>query len=122
MSELFTLSCWIRGDDTEGIFNIKISPNEEIGAVKQKIKDCDSDTFGDVAPKSLRLYKLNAPVPFDGLSAITLSTSGKPLTNALRISDVFATQPHRYHIHLIVGTSLRYKVAPAVHPDFQIIR
>ncbi|KAI9464223.1 hypothetical protein HD554DRAFT_2282124 [Boletus coccyginus] len=81
MSELFTLNCWIRGDNTGGIFNIETSPNEEIGA-------------------------LNAPVPFDGLSAVTLSTSGELLADALKVSRVFATQPHEDRIHLIVDYPL----------------
>ncbi|KAI9568318.1 hypothetical protein HD554DRAFT_757848 [Boletus coccyginus] len=103
---MLTLNCWIRGDDTGDIFNIKTFLNEDIGAVKQKIKDYDNDTFGDVGLKSLRLYKLNAPVPFDGLSAVTLSTSGEFLPSALKVSGVFATQPHEDHIHLIVDYPL----------------
>ncbi|KAI9461473.1 hypothetical protein HD554DRAFT_1980891, partial [Boletus coccyginus] len=101
-SELFTFNCWIRGYAPATTFNIETSPNERIGAVKQKIKDFDSDTFRDVAPLTLPLYKLNAPVPFDGLSTVILSTSGGRLTNALKVSSVFTTQPHEDHIHLIV--------------------
>ena len=112
MSELFTLCCWIRGHPVESIFCIETSPNEDVGAVKQKIKDSGSDTLRDVAPFD--------PVPFYGLSAVTLSTSGEPLPDALEISDIFVMQPHKCHIHLIVGMLLQYKVAPVVHLDFRL--
>ncbi|KAI9462947.1 hypothetical protein HD554DRAFT_2316226 [Boletus coccyginus] len=102
---MLTLNCWIRGGD-DTVFDVETSPNERIGAVKQKIKDYGSGTFGDVAPQSLRLYKLNAPVPFDGLSAVTLSTSGVFLSDAMKVRGVFATQPHEDHIHLIVDYPL----------------
>ena len=99
MSELFTLCCWIRGHPAEFIFVIETSPGERVGAIKQKIKDSGGDTLRNVAPVDLRLYKLNTPVPFHGLSAVTLSVSGEPLPNALKISDIFVTQLLECHIH-----------------------
>ncbi|KAI9573909.1 hypothetical protein HD554DRAFT_1988834, partial [Boletus coccyginus] len=101
-SELFMLNCWIQGYTPNSTFGIKTSPNEHISAVKQKIKDFNSDKLGDVTPLNLPLYKLNAPVPFDGLSTVILSTFGGRLTNALKVSSTFTTQPHKDHIHLIV--------------------
>ncbi|KIK19633.1 hypothetical protein PISMIDRAFT_31510, partial [Pisolithus microcarpus 441] len=55
------LLCWVRSEDVEVVFTVKISGGANVGALKDILKRERSDTFRDVDACQLMLYPLFVP-------------------------------------------------------------
>ena len=60
MSAVLQLSCWLVGNDTTQVFQVKIANTESVGTLKEVIKD--KITLQHADPDSLRLWKDSIPV------------------------------------------------------------
>ena len=58
---VITLRCWVHGDDTNQIFNVKIPSTEDVPALRKAIKDNKPVDFGHVDPDALALYSIPMP-------------------------------------------------------------
>jgi len=48
MSNILELNCWVLGDDTQGVFPVKIASSETVGTLKEAIKDKITHSFDDL--------------------------------------------------------------------------
>ncbi|KAF9222170.1 hypothetical protein BS17DRAFT_881294, partial [Gyrodon lividus] len=102
MSNVFNLSCWVRGTPVHTSFVIIVSKIETVNTLRQLIKESEQI---DVPASALRLHKPRDPVsePYDeNLSSVILSELGKPLPPSRKLSALFAVPPPEEHIHIIV--------------------
>ncbi|KAF8121501.1 hypothetical protein EV363DRAFT_1232664, partial [Boletus edulis] len=60
--DVATLNCWVRGQATDRVFEVKIPRAGNVAALKEAIKDKKPMDFRDVDADSLALYKLRDPV------------------------------------------------------------
>jgi len=51
------LLCWVRGEDHNSVFPVKISWTETIGALKEVIKEKMKPDFSDISTSALKLWK-----------------------------------------------------------------
>ncbi|KAH9953866.1 hypothetical protein BGW80DRAFT_1439868 [Lactifluus volemus] len=102
MNEL-TLNCWVRSEDPEAIFQVKLSNTDTVYGLQKAIKNETSVTFRDVDPKAIALYKPKASIsiPYERLRKIILSEHGELLYGVYRLSNVFPEPPPEYDIHVI---------------------
>jgi Crinkler effector protein N-terminal domain len=107
MDEL-TLNCWVRSEDPEAFFQVKVSSTDTVYSLQKAIKNEKPVAFHDVDPYNLALYKPKAPIsiPFqvERLRKFILSENGEMLYRMYRLSNVFPEPPPEYDIHVIVGT------------------
>jgi hypothetical protein len=104
MDEL-TLNCWVRSEDPEAFFQVKVSSRDTVYGLQKAIKNGIPVTFRDVDPDDLTLYKPKAaPVPYEKLGNLILSEHGELLYGVYRLSKIFPEPPPEYDIHVIVST------------------
>ncbi|KAH9977131.1 hypothetical protein BGW80DRAFT_836767 [Lactifluus volemus] len=105
MDEL-TLNCWVRSEDPEAFFQVKVSSTDTVYSLQKAIKNEKTVAFRDVDPYNLALYKPKAPIsiPFqvERLRKFILSENGEMLYGMYRLSNVFPEPPPEYDIHVIV--------------------
>ena len=117
--------CAIPGD--EHIFSVKINSNEPVSELKRKVMR-ESPELGDLAAKTLDLFKINVGAPDEQKAIKEIETLGRTLKNAdrlnpvLRLNKVFQCVPDD-KIHILVklpeGESIDSRacgVAPNVVP------
>ena len=80
MSEEYTVQCAILGDK-DGIFEVKIKSNEQVSALKNKIKQENPTTFALVEAKALKLSWVEHPAPDQ-------SPAYSTLVEALRLRSI----------------------------------
>ena len=69
MSDEYTVQCAILGDK-DGIFEVKIKSNEQVSALKKKIKEQNPTTFALVEAKALKLSWVEHPAPDPAYSTL----------------------------------------------------
>ncbi|KAF8429439.1 hypothetical protein L210DRAFT_3563367 [Boletus edulis BED1] len=109
MDEL-TLTCWIRSEDPEAYFRVKISKTDIVLDLQKAIKDKKPVTFSNVDAYTLALYKPKTAVskPYkEHLSKIILSEHGEPLRKLNELSKIFPEPPPKGDIHVIVDAPSR---------------
>ncbi|KAH0834040.1 hypothetical protein J3R83DRAFT_11293 [Lanmaoa asiatica] len=102
--ETLTLNCWVRAQDSRGVFEVEISRTKTVAALQKAIKNEKPAAFHDVDADNLYLYKPRDPVaePYEeNLSNVVLSELGKPLPPLRKLADLFIAAPEE-HIHIIV--------------------
>ncbi|KAF8416474.1 hypothetical protein L210DRAFT_3656571 [Boletus edulis BED1] len=105
--DVATLSCWVRGQATDRVFEVKIPRAGNVAALKEAIKDKKPVDFRDVDADPLALYKLRDPVagPYgENLSGVILSEHWELLRLSNVLSEVFPTPSPARHIHIIVDS------------------
>ncbi|KIK20896.1 hypothetical protein PISMIDRAFT_63241, partial [Pisolithus microcarpus 441] len=65
-----TFLYWVRGDDVDHVFPVKISREADVADLKDALKEKNSSTLSNVDAKNLSLYRLL--VPSDGNRAVEL--------------------------------------------------
>ena len=98
------LNCWVRGQATNLIFQVKVPRTEGVTVLEEAIK---GKTQMDFPAHTLALYKPKDPVPRpynENLSGVILSEHGELLDPWDVLSDVFPAPSPAGHIHIIVGT------------------
>jgi hypothetical protein len=100
---MFTLLCYVRGDDYKQVFEVNIGDHESIDALKDAIKK-KSQTFHDVDAGSLVLW--NVLVPFNRRLkeeveqlALVEDESLPPLDI---LSEVFPMGLEKRNVHIVI--------------------
>jgi hypothetical protein len=104
MAATLRLNCWVLGDDTRQVFEVKIANTESISSLKDAIKDKNSESFHNIDARSLTLWKVSIPVNPQlrhTLSNLYL-TDDTSLSSVDDLDDVFSDEPHRKHLHIVV--------------------
>ena len=108
MSDEYTVQCAILGDK-DGIFEVKIKRNEQVSALKNKIKEQNPTTLASVEAKALKLSWVECPVPdhayntfVEGIYLRTVQFDQKIELSPLR---VLSTLPEAFivgNLHILV--------------------
>jgi hypothetical protein len=69
------LNCWVRGDDWDHVFPIKIAQTESVGALKELIKEKKQHTFQHMDANTLKLWQVSVCVASESL-CLTRPTIG----------------------------------------------
>lgn len=100
-----TLFCLVDGLPSARAFPIKATFADTVGDLKDLIKTNQTPAFDDITPDQLTLWRVSIPVvPADKHKPIVLNEfeSATELDPTDDISDVFADQPPKKTIHIIV--------------------
>ena len=65
MATLLNLNCWVLGEDSTRIFPVKIDSAENVGALKEAIKEKMKPNFNHITANSLVLWKVAIPIDED---------------------------------------------------------
>ncbi|KAG0345523.1 hypothetical protein BG005_001273, partial [Podila minutissima] len=99
------LFCLVDGEATSNAFSIKIPSSDTVDDLKDLIKAKIPDTFNGVDAKDLTLWRVSIPVvAVDKHKPIVLNEfeSATELDPTDDVSDIFAEQPPKKTIHIIV--------------------
>ena len=96
-------NCWILGDENDNIFQVVISRDESVPALKDAIKAKKHNLLKDIDADSLILYKVSivhSPELAEHVTALELNELKlRPLDE---LSEVFADGLLRKHVHVVV--------------------
>ena len=94
------INCWILGNSSDEVFSVKISRGENVDALKVAINLREGNTL---PAKSLILYKVSIPYsPQLAEDAAALGPNRLKLKPLDVLSEVFANELDRKHVHVIV--------------------
>jgi hypothetical protein len=98
-----TIFCWILGDHFEHVFPVKISRNKVVCALKEAIKAETPRGLKDIDADTLILYNVSIPYSPKLADVVAASELDKSRLNPLdELSEVFANELPRKHIHVVV--------------------
>src|SRR5437868_11208874 len=108
-----TLSCLVVGENPyENAFNVKINKTEAVSELKDTIKEKQKPFFDNVAPKDIKLWKVDISLKEENKKLFAVNTKinvnikdkleGEELKPLSKISKHFPSQPADKHIHIIV--------------------
>jgi hypothetical protein len=103
MAATLKLNCWVLGDDTSQVFEVKIANTESVSALKKAIKN-EKIALQHFDADSLTLCKVSIP----GGRHLQQNLANLDLTNETSLSsmddlvDVFSHEPPRKHLHIVV--------------------
>jgi len=96
------INCWILGHEYDP-FQVKISRNENVIALKLAIKTTNQNTLKNIDAQSLVLYKISIPyAPQFAEQAAALELNELRLSPLGKLSEVFADELHDTHVHVVV--------------------
>ena len=100
----FLLSCYVKDEDPNDIFEVKIRQDQSVAALKRAIKEAIIQTFRDVDARSLILWQCS--VAFDqnlkqNLKGLNLVETDQLLPTE-KLSETFLDPPDPSHLHIIV--------------------
>ena len=99
-STMLTLVCYVRGDDHDHVFEVKINKTESVAALKDAIREKKSPDFDGI---SLRLWKASVPITRDlkkDVDALNLLDHDSLPYGIL--SDIFPDLEKK-SVHIIIG-------------------
>jgi hypothetical protein len=100
MSDTYTISCIIEGDDST--FPVQIKSNATVGSLKEVIREKNFVTLGGIDARKLTLYLVN--VLEDELNVEDeMKKRPKALAVSRELGQVFDTGPAKNTIHIIVS-------------------
>jgi len=59
------LNCWVLGEDSTRIFPVEIDRNENVGGLKEAIKEKKKPAFDHITADSLGVWKVSIPIDED---------------------------------------------------------
>jgi hypothetical protein len=98
-TQLLSLNCLIHGDDLKKVFTLKIPKTENVSILKDRIKEKNSSSFGNVDSKNIDLW--NVSIPMDDVTDERLKNINEPLKPLLPLSDVFP-RVEESHLHILI--------------------
>jgi hypothetical protein len=111
MSDLLGLYCWVMGDETQQYFPIKILHTEDVGTLKDYIKEKKKPQLDQLPANALKLWKVSIPIGEVDTRLPAFQPVEDRSNGVLRLSpgddliDVFPDGPPRKQIHIIVQVS-----------------
>ena len=117
-----TLSCLVVGENPyENAFPVDIDTNKvkTVGHLRDAIKENQKPFFDNIAPKELKLWKVDISLKEENEKLIAVNTKinvnikedlgGEELPPLSKISKHFISQPADEHIHIIVQRPVKTK-------------
>jgi Crinkler effector protein N-terminal domain len=125
---MFNLLCYVRGDDSQHAFTVKIEEDEVVDSLKKAIKARKTPFFDHIPADSLVLW--NVSVPFSRNLREAVEACNLVDNDALQppdiLSDVFLFGLEKRTVHIIVDQHpgelfidlhLLRPICTVVHPD-----
>jgi Crinkler effector protein N-terminal domain len=123
MTTIFTLLCYVRGDDYKNAFEVKIGKEETVAELREAIKKENTQMCRAIDANLLVLWKVsilcdqNLAKNVDDLNLVddTLPpvSAAHPnndqiqsLSPVLKLSEVFLEPPVGQHVHIVVNSPL----------------
>ena len=107
LSQLFSLNCFVVGDDPDRIFTVKVPRADNVSILKDLIKEKKAHYLNHIAASDLDLWK----VDIDDLPTKNFLTDGPKLGSKLGsgelLLDVFPSEPDFRRIHVTVYVPVR---------------
>ena len=97
-----TLLCLVKGNTLANAFPVDIDKDQLVGHLKKVIKAEQPQTFANVDPKDLKVWKVTIPDDQDDLLSNLTLNDGDELLATKKISKYFPDSPPEEHIHVIV--------------------
>ena len=107
LSQLFSLNCFVVGDDPDRMFTVKIPKTENVSILKDLIKEKKAPHLNHVAASDLDLWKVD--VPIDDLPTKNFLPDGPKLRSRELLLDVFPSELDIGRIHVTVYVPVRSK-------------
>ncbi|GES87269.1 hypothetical protein GLOIN_2v1571020 [Rhizophagus clarus] len=115
-----TLSCLVVGENPyENVFEVDIDNNKTVNRLKDAIKENQKPFFDNIAPKELKLWKVDISLKEENKKLELVNTKinvnikedlgGEELPPLSKISKYFPSQPADEHIHIIVQRPVETK-------------
>jgi hypothetical protein len=105
---LLRLNCWVLGENSTRIFPVEIDRNENVGGLKEAIKEENKSSFDHITANSLDVWNVSIPVDKDtNLQAQVKNLKvleKKCLLPVQPLFDIFQNVVEQY-LHVIVRTS-----------------
>ena len=102
-TQFLSLNCFLRGDDPDRMFTVKISKTKNVSILKDLIKKEKAPHLDHVAASDLDLWKADFPIN----DLPTFSTDGPELRPLALLLEVFPSEPDIRFIHVIVYVPVR---------------
>jgi GTPase Era involved in 16S rRNA processing len=104
MSTLLSLLCYVRGDNYNRVFNVKVPREEYVATLKKLIKEELKPDFDHIRADSLSLWNVSIlhseRLQEDVESALAAES---PLKASLSLKKFFPEQPEEEHVHIVVS-------------------
>ena len=97
-----TLFCLVKGNTTANAFEVDIEKDKSISHLKKVIKAEQPQTFANVDPKDLKVWKVTIPDDQDDLLSNLILNDEPELLATREIGDYWTEKPPKRHIHVIV--------------------
>jgi Crinkler effector protein N-terminal domain len=94
----FSLNCFLYGDAPDRTFTVKIPKTENISILKDRIKEKNPSSLGNVDAKNIDLWQVSFPI--DDLPSKN-PTTGPKLRSEKLLSDVFPSELDINHAHVV---------------------
>ncbi|KAL4061796.1 hypothetical protein V8B97DRAFT_1878730 [Scleroderma yunnanense] len=101
-SSVMVLNCWVRGDEIERIFPVKISGEAPVGDLKEVIKNKKSVDFRDIDANNLALYNVSVPCNEDLAGNVERLTLDQEVYPWQTLSDIYTDPPLPGHLHIVI--------------------
>jgi hypothetical protein len=105
-----SLNCLVLGDEPEKMFTLEVEKTKNVSILKDRIKEKNSNSFGNIDSKNIELWKFDLPLDELGEEPvhINLDTCTKLSPSRLKLSSFFKGTVDDEHLHVIAkapGTS-----------------
>src|SRR5207248_6448586 len=97
-----TLLCLVKGNTLANAFPVDIDKYQLVGHLKKVIKAEQPQTFANVDPKDLKVWKVTIPDDQDDLLSNLILNDEPELLATREIGDYWTEKPPKRNIHVIV--------------------
>ncbi|KAF8157793.1 hypothetical protein B0H34DRAFT_844095 [Crassisporium funariophilum] len=98
-AQLFSLNCFILGDNPDRMFTVKIPKTENVSILKDLIKEKNPSSLRNIDAKSIDLWQISFPI--DDLHSKNPPTVGPELRSEKLLSDAFPSALDINCIHVV---------------------
>ena len=114
-STQFCLNCFVEGDQPDQTFPVKIPKTENVGILKDLIKEKKSPDLDHVSASKLKVFLVSESFLIDDLASKQPPTNDTPLRPNKGLSSLFAGDFSEEDLHIWVkappGMSSRYSLS-----------
>jgi hypothetical protein len=111
-TQLLSLNCFVLGDDLNKVFTLEVEKTKNVSILKDRIKEKNSNSFGNVDSKNIELWKFDLPLDDDtkemlkninNLESLKSAREfGEELEPMVSVLTVFPDQPPLDRLHIVV--------------------
>jgi hypothetical protein len=100
-TQVLSLNCFVLGDDLNKVFTVKIPKTKNVSILKDRIKEKNSNSFGNVDSKNIDLWNVSIPIDDDTEEKLKNINNLEPLKPLLPLSRVFP-RVEENHLHILI--------------------